>query len=125
GRQWLTGRFDPAALQEGDGRPKFPRFAPDALAANAPLLDELRGIAADAGLSLAQLALAWLYDKGERLDVPLVPIPGSRFAERVDENLSAVAVSLDPEVVARLDTFADRVTAGRSFDPTWVSLGRE
>ncbi|WRH16143.1 aldo/keto reductase [Microbacterium sp. JZ37] len=124
-RQWLTGAFDAAAMVEGDGRPKFPRFAPEALAANAPILAEVRALADEAGVTPAQLALAWLAAKGEQLGLPVVPIPGTRFADRVDENLGAVGVRLDPEIVARLDGIADRVTAHRSFDPLWVSDGRE
>ncbi|MGW9113764.1 aldo/keto reductase [Microbacterium sp. NPDC055683] len=124
-RQWLTGAFDAAALGAGDGRPKFPRFAPEALVANAPVLAEVLAIAADAGLTAAQLSLAWLYDKGETLGLPVVPIPGTRYASRVDENLAAIGVALDREIVARLDGIAARITAHRSFDPLWVSDGRE
>ncbi|WOF23169.1 aldo/keto reductase [Microbacterium betulae] len=125
GRQWLTGAYDPSAIAEGDGRPKFPRFADDAIAANRPLLAEVLDVAVEAGLTPAQLALAWLYDKGRAFGLPVVPIPGTRFPERVDENLAAVATQLAPELVARLDAIADRVTGHRSFDPLWVSAGRE
>lgn len=125
GRQWLTGLFDPAVLTAGDGRPKFPRFSPEALAANEPVLDDIRAIAAEAGVTPAQLALAWLYDKGRALGLEVVPIPGTRFPERVDENLAALDVALDAAQVARLDALAARVVAHRSFDPRWVSAGRE
>jgi len=124
-RQWLTGRFDPDAVAEGDARTKFPRFTAEALAANAPLLEEVRAAADDAGLTPAQLALAWLEAKGRELGVTVASIPGTRFADRVDENLAAVDVTLDAGIVARLDTIADRVHGPRSFDPLWVSLGRE
>src|SRR5690606_37963066 len=85
GRQWLTGRYDPSALGEKDTRRRFPRFTPEALAANAPLLEDLRGIAAEAGVTPAQLALAWLSSKGRELGVTVVSIPGTRSPERVDE----------------------------------------
>lgn len=124
-RQWLTGAFDPAAMVDGDGRPKFPRFAPEALEANRPVLDEVLAVAREAGVTAAQLALAWLYDKGRALGVPVVPIPGTRFPQRVDENLAAVDVRLDPALVERLDALADRMVGHRSFDPAWVSAGRE
>lgn len=125
GRQWLTGAFDVARLTDTDARRRFPRFAPEALAANAPVLAEIVAVAAESGLSPAQVALAWLYAKGEEFGLPVVPIPGSRFASRVDENLAALQVRLAPEQVARLDGLADRVVAHRSFDPAWVSSGRE
>lgn len=124
-RQWLTGAFDPAAVGEEDGRPKFPRFAPEALAANQPVLDEVRAVAAEAGVTPGQLSLAWLHEKGRALGLPVVPIPGTRFPERVDENLAAADIRLDPEHVARLEALADRVQGHRSFDPAWVSAGRE
>ncbi|WP_345751735.1 aldo/keto reductase [Microbacterium rhizophilus] len=124
-RQWLTGLFDAAALTEGDGRPKFPRFAPEALAANRPVLAEVLDVARDADVTPAQLALAWLYDKGRALDLPVAPIPGTRFTERVDENLAAADIALAPEHVARLDALAGRVVGARSANPQWVSAGRE
>lgn len=125
GRQWLTGRFDADAVGEGDARRKFPRFTPEALAANAPLLDEVRAAADDAGLTPAQVSLAWLDAKGREFGVVLASIPGTRSAERVDENFAAVGAMLDAEIVARLDTIADRVQGLRTFNPQWVSLGRE
>jgi aryl-alcohol dehydrogenase-like predicted oxidoreductase len=124
-RQWLTGLFDADALTASDGRPKFPRFAPDVLEANRPVLDEVLEVAREAGVTPAQLALAWLYDKGRTLDLPVVPIPGTRFPERVDENLAAAEIRLQPEHVARLDALAERVEGHRSFNPQWVSAGRE
>jgi aryl-alcohol dehydrogenase-like predicted oxidoreductase len=124
-RGWLTGHLDPTALTGDDGRPRFPRFAPEALAANEPVLAEVLAVAEEAGLTPSQLCLAWLYDKGRALGLRVVPIPGTRRAERVTENLGAVGVTLDPTHVARLDALAERVTAGRSFDPMWVSWGRE
>ncbi|MER7797172.1 aldo/keto reductase [Microbacterium sp. NPDC096154] len=125
GRQWLTGLFDPTAMEAADGRPKFPRFAPENLAANQPLLDEVLAVADEAGVTAAQLSIAWLYDKGRALDLPVVPIPGTRFPHRVDENLTAAGITLSADHVARLDALAARVVGHRSFNPTWVSSGRE
>ncbi|MEQ6903460.1 aldo/keto reductase [Nocardioides sp. YIM 152588] len=125
GRKWLTGTFDRAALTEGDSRPAFPRFAEDRLAENQPVLEEVLSVAADAGTTPARLALAWLYAKGRALGLPVVPIPGTRFPEHVTDNLGAVEVELTEEQVGRLDALAGRVRGHRSFDPTWVSAGRE
>lgn len=124
-RQWLTGRFDERDMTDADGRRAFPRFAPDTLAANAPVLAEVLAVADEAGLSGAQVALAWLYAKGEELDIPVVPIPGTRFVDRVDENVAAAGVALGAEHLARLDALAPRVSGHRSFDLAWVSAGRE
>ena len=125
GRQWLTGAFDAAAIGEEDGRHHFPRFTVEHLAANRPVLDTVLEVAHEADATPAQIALAWLYDKARALGLPVVPIPGTRFPERVDENLAALGVELDAGQVARLDALAARVAGGRSFDSAWVSQGRE
>jgi len=124
-RALLTGTFDAEEMRPDDGRHSFPRFAPDAVAANAPLVDELREIAQQVGATSAQVALAWQYTHADRLGLAISPIPGTRFADRVTENLGALDVTLPDEAVAALDTFAARVTGGRSFNPAWVSEGRE
>ena len=73
----------------------------------------------------AQVALAWLFAQGKRLGLPVVPIPGTRKAERIDENLGALALNLTPAQLERLDSAADAVVGSRSADPNWVSQGRE
>ncbi|QNG20364.1 aldo/keto reductase [Rhodococcus triatomae] len=125
GRGYLAGSYDPAALGESDLRHRFPRFAPDAIPANAKVLEIVRTVAAEAGATPAQVSLAWLYEKGRQLGLPVVPIPGTRFAERVAENARAVDVALTPEQIARLDELADLTVGHRSADPSWVSFGRE
>ena len=124
-RALLTGAFDAEAMRPDDGRHSFPRFAPDAVAANAPLVDELREIAQQMRATPAQVALAWLYAHADRSGLAISPIPGTRFVDRVTENLGALDVTLPDEALAALDTFAARVTGGRSFNPSWVSEGRE
>ncbi|WP_460772101.1 aldo/keto reductase [Microbacterium sp. GXF7504] len=120
-RAWLTDAFAPEQIGEGDGRPKFPRFRPENLAANAALRDEYLAVAADAGLTGAQLALAWLYTRAEALGIRIAPIPGSRFAAHVDEWLPGVGVRLDAETMARLEPVAARISGDRSFDRGWTS----
>ncbi|MDX2375895.1 aldo/keto reductase [Microbacterium sp. LRZ72] len=120
-RAWLCDGFDPAQIGEGDGRPKFPRFAPENLSANAALRAEFLGVARDAGVTGAQLALAWLYTRAAQLGIAVVPIPGSRYAAHVDEWMPAVGVTLSDEVMERLDGFAERMSGNRSFDLAWTS----
>jgi aryl-alcohol dehydrogenase-like predicted oxidoreductase len=71
------------------------------------------------------LCLAWLIDKGERLGLPVVPIPGTRRPERIDENVGALSVQLDDTVITALDAIAAQVAGARSADPNWISAGRE
>lgn len=125
GRGFLTGAFDRAALGEGDLRRRFPRFTDDALDANVRVLDVVASVGGEAGATPAQVVLAWLYAKGREFGVPVVPIPGTRFASRVTENAAAVEVELTAEQVARLDEVAAVTVGARAADPTWVSLGRE
>ena len=125
GRKWLTGLFDHGELVDGDVRLKITRYTPANLAYNQPLLEEFLGIAREAGVTGAQLALAWFYDKGRRLGLPAVSIPGSRFPERVTEDLAAVDVFLSEDQVTRLDQLADRVRGHRSAQPQLVSSARE
>jgi len=125
GRKWLTGLLNYDDLVDGDVRLKISRYTPTNLAYNQPILDEFLQIANDAGVSGAQLALAWFYNKGRQLGVQAVSIPGSRFPERVAENLAAVEVELSTEQIERLDTLADQVRGHRSAQPQLVSSARE
>jgi aryl-alcohol dehydrogenase-like predicted oxidoreductase len=120
-RAWLTDGFAPEQIGEGDGRPKFPRFTPQNLSANAPLRAEYLAIAARLELTGAQLALAWLYTRADEVGVPLAPIPGSRFTGHVDEWIPAVATRLDAAAMRDLEGFAERIAGNRSFDLNWTS----
>ena len=100
GRGFLTGNIRKAEdLDASDFRRNSPRFQADALDANLRLADRVRGIAAERGCTPAQLALAWLLARGE----DIVPIPGTRSIQRLEENLGALDVRLSAEDVARLD----------------------
>ena len=66
---------------------------------------------------------AWLLAQGTRLGLPVVPIPGTRKAARIDENIGALSLTQDQ--LAVLDGAADAVVGSRSADPHWVSEGRE
>ncbi|MCX6501649.1 MAG: aldo/keto reductase [Microbacterium sp.] len=120
-RAWLTDAFAPEQIGDGDGRPKFPRFAPENLTANAGLRAEFLDIAEGAGLTGAQLALAWLYTRADVIGIRIAPIPGSRFPAHVDEWLPAVTTRLDAATLALLEPFAARIRGDRSFDRNWTS----
>ncbi|MGW0019788.1 aldo/keto reductase [Rhodococcus sp. NPDC003382] len=124
-RGLLTDAFDATQIEEKDLRRRFPRFAEDALPGNLKVRGEVRAVADELDATIAQVALAWLDDKARTFGLPSVSIPGTRFAERVTENVGALDLTLDREQVARLDALADLVVGQRAADPTWVSLGRE
>ena len=101
GRSLLTGGVRQATdIPEGDGRSRHPRFAADNLVRNLELVATIEAVARDKGCTSGQVALAWLLAQGS----DIVPIPGTKHAERVDQNLAALDVALSPDEVARLST---------------------
>lgn len=126
GRGFLTGAVTSTAdLGPGDARRNFPRFGADEISHNARLLRVVEAVSEGEGTTPAQTALAWLYESGRRIGVPVVPIPGTRRAERVDENVAAASVALSPASLATLDELAGRVSGDRNDDLLYISQGRE
>ncbi|EXF24587.1 aldo/keto reductase [Nesterenkonia sp. AN1] len=125
GRGLLTDSFDPQALPAEDIRQNFPWFMPENLPHNAALLARVRDIAAGLELPTAGLALAWLYQQAAALGVQIAPIPGTRTAGHWDQLQRGVDVQVPGEAMAELDALAGQVSGDRSFDPRWVSGGRE
>ncbi len=126
-RGFLAGGLGGADELAGDWRSNLERFRGPAFEANQALVAVVRGIAREHEATPAQVALAWLRQRGEALGLPVVPIPGSRRASRVDENLASLGLTLDADAVAALDELADRVVGARSdqSNPDWVSATRE
>lgn len=87
------------ALDADDWRLSNPRFTEDAFAHNLALADEIARLAAEIGATPSQLALAWLLAKGADWS----PIPGTIRIDHLEEDLGALDLELDPELVARLD----------------------
>ena len=101
GRSLLTGAVRAASdIPEGDGRGRHPRFAADNLAKNLSLLDKIEALANAKSCTPGQLALAWLLAQGP----DIVPIPGTKQAGRVDQNLAALDVVLTAGEVAQLSS---------------------
>lgn len=121
GRGFLTGAVKPAdQLEEGDMRRDDPRWQPGNFEKNVEAVRQLKELAASKGATVSQLALAWLLAQGD----DIVPIPGSRKAERVAENVGAADVVLTAGDLARIQEilpdggFGDRYAEG--FKPTWI-----
>jgi aryl-alcohol dehydrogenase-like predicted oxidoreductase len=113
GRGFLSGRFSsPEELDEGDFRRYGPRFTGENLAANLKLAERVKELAAEKGVTAGQLALAWVLHRWEHV----VPIPGTKRVEYLEENLAAAEVELTPEEVQRI---AEEVPAasGERYDP--------
>ncbi|MDM4763219.1 aldo/keto reductase [Galbitalea sp. SE-J8] len=127
GRGFLTGALSDPATFAGDWRAGLTRFTGDAFATNQAVVTALTGIAADHGATAAQIALAWLYAAGDRLGLPVVPIPGTRRPERITENASAASIALTADDLRVLNALSASVVGQRSDfdDPNWTSDSRE
>jgi aryl-alcohol dehydrogenase-like predicted oxidoreductase len=107
GKGFLTGKIDEATtFDSSDFRNVVPRFTAEARKANLALVDLLRTIAERKQATPAQIALAWLLAKKPWI----VPIPGTRKLERLDENLGAVALALSPDDLREIDSAASKIT---------------
>jgi aryl-alcohol dehydrogenase-like predicted oxidoreductase len=100
GRGFLSGEIRSIDdLAPDDFRRSNPRFTGDNFQKNLDLVEAVKGIAADRGVTAAQLALAWVLAQGEHL----VPIPGTRRIRTLEENVAATEIDLSPEDLARID----------------------
>jgi aryl-alcohol dehydrogenase-like predicted oxidoreductase len=127
GRGFLTGTIRSAAdlSSPTDFRRHMPRFSEGAFDANLAVVAAVQAVAHQQGVTAAQVALAWLRYRGEARGVVSVPIPGTRRAARVEENLGSLAVTLAPEQLDVLDAAGAAVAGDRFVDMSWVSGGRE
>lgn len=106
GRGYLTGRLDESTpLASNDFRATLPRFTVQAREANKALVDLLQSTASAKGTTPAQIALAWLLAQRPWI----VPIPGTTKLARLEENLGAAEVVLDPGEVADLSEAAGKI----------------
>jgi aryl-alcohol dehydrogenase-like predicted oxidoreductase len=106
GRGYLTGKVDENTTYDNtDIRSRNPRFTPEAIKANRVVIDLLEKIAAQNGATPAQIALAWLLAQKPWI----VPIPGSRKLERLDENNGAVNLELSANDLAEIHTAMSQI----------------
>lgn len=106
GKGVLTGTVTAeSTFGDNDIRATIPRFQQDVIQENLRLVDELKAVAADMGISPAQLALAWVLAQKPWI----VPIPGTRRTERLIENIGAVAVEFSAAEVERINKIAAEI----------------
>ena len=120
GKGFFTGAVT-AGSTFGDGeiRSRVPRFEAANLAANQALVDHVRELAEQRGATPAQVALAWLLAQRPFI----VPIPGTRRRERVDENAAATTVALSADEVADLNGIVQRLgVAGERYDESGMRM---
>ncbi|HVY78871.1 MAG TPA: aldo/keto reductase [Solirubrobacterales bacterium] len=120
GRGFLTGQIRSLDdLPEDDWRRTNPRFQEEALRENLALADRVFELAEEIGATPAQLALAWVMAKGE----DVVPIPGTKRPERVEENAGAADLALSEEQIAALDVaISPDAVRGSRYDEAGMSM---
>ena len=107
GRGFLTGKINEnTTFDSSDFRSTLPRFTPEARKANQALVDLLGKIAQRRKATPAQIALAWLLAQKPWI----VPIPGTRKLERLDENIGAAAIQLTSDDLREIDRVASKIT---------------
>jgi len=107
GRGYLTGKIDEnTTFDSSDIRSRNPRFAPEAIKANRAVIDLLGKIGSEKGATPAQIALAWLLAQKPWI----VPIPGSRKLERLDENIGSAAVQLTSDDLGEIKKAMSQIT---------------
>jgi aryl-alcohol dehydrogenase-like predicted oxidoreductase len=107
GKGFLTGKIDEnTTFDSSDFRNIVPRFTPEARKANLALVDLLARIAERKRATPAQIALAWLLARKPWI----VPIPGTRKLERLEENIGAAAVELTSQDLREIDSAASKIT---------------
>lgn len=126
GRGFLTGGLTRDRIADGalSGEPRYDAH----FDANQAVVDVISDVADDVDATPAQVALAWLIAQGERFDLAVVPIPGTRRPERIDENLGALDLALTADHLTSLDRAAELVHGSRNFSfsaDDWISAGRE
>ena len=113
-RGLISGRWTSERNLQGDSRSRMPRFSPDNLAHNLTLVDTVARVAADKGISVAQLAIAWVASR----DDTVVALVGSKRREQLIEALGAFDVSLSPEDLARIEAaIPPNAAAGDRYPP--------
>jgi len=115
GRGIFTGAVTgPGSLAEGDRRANHPRFQAENLEKNLALVEPVKAMAAAKGCSPTAVALAWVLAKGDTI----VPIPGTRSVDHLEDNASAADLGLSPEEVAALDeAIPPGAAAGERYPP--------
>jgi aryl-alcohol dehydrogenase-like predicted oxidoreductase len=107
GRGYLTGKIDETTTYDStDIRARNPRFTQEAIKANRVVIDLLEKIGAQKGATPAQIALTWLLAQKPWI----VPIPGSRKLERLDENLGAINIELTADDLNEIEDAMSQIT---------------
>ncbi len=107
GRGFLSGELSRAQIREDDFRWRNPRFQAEAMAENARIAQGLRACGERLGATPAQVAIAWVLAQGEHV----IPIPGTKRLDRLEENLAAADLRLSAEDMTELEQLPTAIGA--------------
>lgn len=118
GRGFLTGAIQsPDDFPADDFRRSIPRFQGEQFSKNIELVDAIRKLAEEKGVTPPQLAIAWVISKG------FVPIPGTKHVNYVEQNSAAAAIQLTPEELAKLEAIVPvGLAVGDRYDASGMAL---
>lgn len=122
-RGLIGGHYDPSKTAINDFRAHSPRFQGNNLDRNLALVDALRAVADDAGITVAQAAIAWVASRGD----DIVPVVGARTRERLAETLGAADATLTAEQLAAIEAAmpVDQVAGTRYAEAQMAMLDSE
>ncbi|MCJ9428675.1 aldo/keto reductase [Kordiimonas marina] len=126
-RGLISGHWSKARDMKGDFRGFSPRFSPENIDANLALVERIRMVADRLGVTVAQVAIAWVAAQGINQGDDIVPLIGARRRDRLSEALGALDVTLTAEdlAVLRAATPADAVAGGRYPEAQLAHLDSE
>ncbi len=122
-RGLISGHYDASKTGAGDFRSHTPRFQGENLDRNLQLVEAMRGVASDSGITVAQAAIAWVASRGD----DIVPVVGARTRERLAETLGAAEVVLTEEQLAAIESAmpVDEVAGTRYAEEQMAMLDSE
>ena len=122
-RGLISGHYDPSKTGAGDFRAHTPRFQGDNLDRNLQLVETLRDVASDAGVTVAQAAIAWVASRGD----DIVPVVGARTLERLAESLGAAEVVVTEAQLTAIEAAipVDQVAGTRYAEEQMAMLDSE
>jgi aryl-alcohol dehydrogenase-like predicted oxidoreductase len=121
GRGFLTGQIKSLDdLDPDDSRRRWPRFQPENFSKNLTLVDKVKELAAEKGVTAGQLALAWVLAQGD----DIVPIPGTKHIKYLQENIAATEIELSEVDIQRLEAVAPRDAFAGARYPDMSTVNR-
>lgn len=116
GKGFLSGQFrTPDDFPENDARRFIPKFSGEQFSQNVDLLKEIETMAVEKGITIPQLAIAWIISKGA------VPIPGTKRVKYIENNIASTKIELTTDDMNRLESIIPLGTqTGARYDETWM-----